>query len=441
MSNNKIPVIKLQVNTASIENGIDAMTASLEGLSGSIGASFSGLQDVLLTISANTAYILEEIRKTDLLAVANFGVDAWAAFSPKDKSNSTPGSGKSGKTGETPALGDLPSVGSNEGLLQSLGNLITKLKESAGAWAAQMGAKIADKAVDLQIIALYAADYIKAFGAAVAQLAASTAAWVTNTAAKVASTAAEWAQIAATTAWNALCAVATTVTTAFGAAMAFLTSPIGLVVAAIAALIAIVVLLVKNWDTVKSAVLGAWQAIKDALGNAWAWFRDTVVDPMVNGVKGMINGIIGFINGMISGIVRGVNAVIGVLNKLQFAVPDWIPGIGGMRLGFNLKEVTAPQIPYLARGAVLPANKPFMAVVGDQRHGTNIEAPLATIQEAVRMELGQLVGALTGGMEALLEENRCLRRTVESIELGDSVIGQAAARYADRYSRMTGGIL
>lgn len=325
--------------------------------------------------------------------------------------------------------------------MQSLGALIAKLKESAAAWAAQMGAKLADKAVDLQIMALYAADYIKAFGAAVAQLAASTAAWVANTAAKVASTAAEWAQIAATTAWNALCAVATTVTTAFGTAMAFLTSPIGLVVAAIAALIAIVVLLVKNWDTVKSAVLGAWQAIKDALGNAWAWFRQTVVDPLLNGAKGMINGIIGFINGMIAGIVRGVNAVIGVLNKLRFAVPDWVPGIGGMTLGFHLNPVTAPQIPYLARGAVLPANKPFMAVVGDQRHGTNIEAPLTTIQEAVRMELGELAVALQAGLQALLAENRQLRRTVEAIELGDGVIGQAAARYSHRQAVMRGGAI
>lgn len=46
------------------------------------------------------------------------------------------------------------------------------------------------------------------------QIAASTAAWIANTAVKVVNTAAQWAQIAATTAWNALCAVATTVTTA-----------------------------------------------------------------------------------------------------------------------------------------------------------------------------------------------------------------------------------
>lgn len=41
------------------------------------------------------------------------------------------------------------------------------------------------------------------------------------------------------------------------------------------------------------------------------------------------------------------------------------------------------RIPGLARGAVIPPNAPFVAMLGDQRHGTNIEAPLSTIQEAV----------------------------------------------------------
>ena len=67
------------------------------------------------------------------------------------------------------------------------------------------------------------------------------------------------------------------------------------------------------------------------------------------------------------------------------------PEFGGKTFGFSLKTVTAPAIPYLAKGAVLPANKPFMAVVGDQRHGTNVEAPLTTIQEAVAVVLPLLL--------------------------------------------------
>lgn len=328
--------------------------------------------------------------------------------------------------------GMFPDVASMQELAEGIGGVVTKLKESATAWASQTAAKVADKAEDLQILALYAADYIKSFGAMVVHLAQSTAAWVSNTAAKAASTVAEWAQIAATTAWQGICIAATAVTTAFGAAIAFLTSPIGLVIVGITALIAIVVLLVKNWDTVKETVLSALESIKNALGTAWEWFKDTLLDPISEGFKGMVNGIIGFLNSMISGIVSGINGVIGMLNKLNFKVPDWVPGLGGKSFGFNIKTLTAPQIPYLARGAVLPANRPFLAMVGDQRHGTNVEAPLATIQEAVAVVMNEQLAAMMSGFRAIVEEQRATRATIQNIEVGDTVIGQAARRYNDR---------
>ena len=267
--------------------------------------------------------------------------------------------------------------------IDAAGGIAGLLKNITTALTVNTIAKMANKAEDVAIIALYAADYIKAFASLVAKMAANTAAWIANTAAKAASTAASWAQIAATTAWNAICAVATAVTTAFGVAVAFLTSPIGLVIVAITALIAIVVLLVKNWDTVKAVATNVWNGIKAAWGNASSWFKSKVLDPLSNGFKNMVNGVIGFINGMIRAVVNGVNAIVNAVNKISFAVPDWVPGIGGKNLGFNLETISYPQIPYLAQGAVLPANKPFLAVVGDQKHGTNIEAPLDTIKQAL----------------------------------------------------------
>lgn len=99
-------------------------------------------------------------------------------------------------------------------------------------------------------------------------------------------------------------------------------------------------------------------------------------------VKKIINLIVGGINGLISGVQLGVNAVIKALNSLSFDVPDWVPGIGGETFGFNLTEVSLAKIPYLASGAVIPPNKEFMAVLGDQSSGTNIETPLKTMIEA-----------------------------------------------------------
>jgi hypothetical protein len=371
--------------------------------------------------------------------------EAWGKTA-YDPSALSPGhSESSSEKNNIPTSGNLGTNGFGtcgfDDLMESINGVTTKLRESIAAWGAQTAAKIADKAEDAAIIALYAVDYVKQFGALITQLAASTAAWVANTAAKVASTAAEWAHIAATTAWTAIATTATAVTTAFNAAMAVLTSPITLVVAAIGALIAVVVLLVKNWDTVKGAAISVWETIKETFSNAWSWFKATVVDPLVNGFKGAANGIIGFVNGLIAGVVKGINSIIGVINKLHFTIPDWIPGLGGETFGFHLKTLNTPQIPYLAKGAVLPANKPFLAMVGDQRHGTNIEAPLATIQEAVAMVTADQTQAILAGFESSIGVQREILEAVLGICIGDDVIGNAVARYKRKQAVIRGGAL
>ena len=129
----------------------------------------------------------------------------------------------------------------------------------------------------------------------------------------------------------------------------------------------------------------AWTAVSDFVSDIWEGITDTI--------ETAINGIIGLVNSMISAIVGGVNGVIGVLNGFGFDVPEWAQDkLGIERVGFNIDPITAPQIPYLAQGAVIPANHEFLAVLGDQTNGTNIEAPLATIQQA----LAEVMEAYTG---------------------------------------------
>ena len=199
------------------------------------------------------------------------------------------------------------------------------------------------------------------------------------------------------------------------------------------------------WDSICQFATDAWNWIVEVFQGVAAWFDKYVVQPVneivskiADGFKNMVNGVIGFINGMSAGIIRGINGVIEALNKLKFTVPDWVPGIGGQTFGYSLKLLTAPQIPYLAKGAVLPANKPFMAVVGDQRHGTNIEAPLTTIQEAVAGVMDNHIAAMMAGFNALLQEQIALRHTVESIELGDNTIAEAVERYHEKMSIVYG---
>ena len=99
----------------------------------------------------------------------------------------------------------------------------------------------------------------------------------------------------------------------------------------------------------------------------------------------------------------------------------------------------ARTIPYLASGAVIPPNAPFTAVLGDQKHGTNIEAPLATIQEAVAQVIGDLAPAMAAGFEAMTERQDELIATVRDIQIGDTTIGRAAARYDRRQNLIRGG--
>lgn len=265
---------------------------------------------------------------------------------------------------------------------------------------------------------------------------------VQNIAVVLGSFAAAWGLVTtAVTLWNTVSALATAATTALGAAVAFLTSPVGIAIAVIGSLIAAGVLLYQNWDVVKAKLSAAWESIRQAASSAWNAVRTTIQN-VWNGItetiKGAVNSILGFINRMISGLCSGLNSMIGMLNRLKIDVPDGVPIIGGTKFGFDIDPITAPQIPYLAQGAVIPPNREFMAVLGDQSHGTNVEAPLATIQEAVAAVMADVQSGQMAGFETLATLLRELVQAVYGINIGDEVIGQAAARYQTRQSIITG---
>lgn len=185
---------------------------------------------------------------------------------------------------------------------------------------------------------------------------------------------------------------------------------------------------------VLDTVGGAIRVLAGILSGDW----QMVWSGMTQVCKGAVNSIIGVLNVLLSGLTGALNGVFKLLNRISIDVPDWVPGLGGRTFGFKLKTLNAPQIPYLAKGAVLPANRPCLAMVGDQKHGTNVEAPLTTIQEAVAQVLaGQLEG-MTEGFDATVQELRQLRSAVADIQVGDAVIGRAAQRYAAAQATLYG---
>ena len=188
---------------------------------------------------------------------------------------------------------------------------------------------------------------------------------------------------------------------------------------------------------------GKIQGIKETIRQKWEGLQSILSSPF-DAIVTKISGIAGNIK---TAWKSGINSVITILNKfinwlndtLSFTIPP-ITVLG--KTIFSGKDITLaniPQIPYLAKGAVIPPNAPFMAMLGDQRHGTNIEAPLSTIQEAVASVMNENVTAMMAGFEALLEENRLLRQVVEGIEVGDATIGEAVNRYNRKMAVMRGG--
>ena len=240
----------------------------------------------------------------------------------------------------------------------SAGSLTAAIKATTVALIASTAAKVKDRIAAVALIA----EWVAAKAALVAQKVAM-----------VASTAAEW--------------LATAATTALGVAVNILTSPITLVIAAIAALIAIVVLLVKNWDKVKEVASKVWSGIKSVWSSAASWFKSKVLDPIKNGFKFFGNGIISYYEGIANLAIKAVNKIIGAVNKIKFNIPDWVPVIGGKKWGFNINPVKEVKLPRLADGAVFKGNDPYMAIVNDQKHGVNVESPLATIVEAMETAL------------------------------------------------------
>lgn len=142
-------------------------------------------------------------------------------------------------------------------------------------------------------------------------------------------------------------------------------------------------------DILLGIAQGDWQRV-------WDGFAE-VIDGVAGVIKAIINNVIGIIEGMANAVVAAINTMIRAINTINFTVPDWIPGVGGNSVGFNIPEVNKVSIPRLADGAVIRGGDPFMAVLGDQRHGqTNIETPLPTMVNAFKQAIAES-GGMGGG--------------------------------------------
>ena len=123
---------------------------------------------------------------------------------------------------------------------------------------------------------------------------------------------------------------------------------------------------------IKNTISNVLNGIKNIWNNVWNGLKTTVTNifnGIWNTIKRIINSILGGIEGMANGVVRGVNAVVRTLNKLKFDIPDWVPGMGGKKFGFNIGYMSEVSLPRLAKGNV--AYDKTLAVFGEYAGASN----------------------------------------------------------------------
>lgn len=166
-----------------------------------------------------------------------------------------------------------------------------------------------------------------------------------------------------------------------------------------------------TFDTIKTKVVGVWDNIKDKTSQVWksvTTFISTKVEAIKtaitdkfnaarDAVKSAFERIVDFIKKPINKAISIVNSAVGMINSAiggiesAFSFGPWsVPTpFGTKTIGFQATFPRVSTIPYLASGAVIPPRGEFLAVLGDQKKGNNLEAPESLLRQIVREESGK----------------------------------------------------
>lgn len=132
-------------------------------------------------------------------------------------------------------------------------------------------------------------------------------------------------------------------------------------------------------QAVEDIFLGLTQFLTGVFTGDWK----TAWEGIKNVFKGVWNGIASLFGGAVNAVIKGANWLISQLNKIKWNVPDWVPVIGGKKLGISIPKISEYRIPALATGTVVPPNREFLAMLGDNKTEHEVVSPLSTIRQAV----------------------------------------------------------
>lgn len=150
----------------------------------------------------------------------------------------------------------------------------------------------------------------------------------------------------------------------------------------------------QKWNAIWSTVSGFAERIKNAIVDKFTSAKNTVVN-VFNGMRDAIRSVLNNIISVVNSAISKVNGVISAVES-AFSFGPWkVPTpFGSKTIGFKATFPRVPTVPYLAKGAVIPPRSEFLAVLGDQKQGNNIETPEALLRKIVREETA---GRQTGG--------------------------------------------
>ena len=196
----------------------------------------------------------------------------------------------------------------------------------------------------------------------------------------------------------------------------------------------------KAWESAKSGAASAWETVKTTWGQAGNYFNSSVFQPLINAVKSGIEGVKNAFSSMSSIVESVVKKVKDAIANLQSSLPSLqnlrnsissavgtisskvssVISAAGSLVTSGLANITSLAVPHLAEGAVIPPNREFTAVLGDQHTGYNIETPEGLLREVVREESGN--GAVLMILADILDAVREGKEiTVDGYTLGKTV--------------------
>lgn len=154
------------------------------------------------------------------------------------------------------------------------------------------------------------------------------------------------------------------------------------------------------WDSIKSKTTQTWNNVTSFISDKVEAIRNAITSKFNaarDAVKSAFEGIVNFIKVPINKAISIVNNAVGMINNAiggiesAFSFGPWsVPTpFGTKTIGFHATFPRVSTIPYLASGAVIPPRSEFLAVLGDQKKGNNLETPESLLRQIVREESGK----------------------------------------------------